>query len=207
MEKRSMPAQRWRELVATAAAEFADAGYERASLNRVIRSCGMSKSSFYHYFDSKQQLFEAVVAHVAATVAADLEVPEPADFRPDFWGLAERFLQRLVFAAERDPLFVDFGRICYLPDVPAGQDGVSGATAAIDDWLRRTLAVGRSAGAVRCDIPPGLQAHTAIAVLRAFDEWALHNRSALGPGELPRLVQAQFEALKRLLEPVQQGSA
>ncbi|RKT85648.1 DNA-binding transcriptional regulator, AcrR family [Saccharopolyspora antimicrobica] len=202
-----MPAERWRELAATAASEFADAGYERASLNRVIRSCGMSKSSFYHYFDSKQQLFEAVVAHVAATVAADLEVPEPTDFRSHFWGLAERFLRRLVIAAERDRLFVDFGRICYLPDVPSGQGGVSGATAAIDDWLRRTLAVGRSAGAVRCDIPPGLQAHTAIAILRAFDEWTLQNRSDLDPGELPRLVQAQFEAMKRLLEPVQQTSA
>ncbi|MDA3643251.1 TetR/AcrR family transcriptional regulator [Saccharopolyspora indica] len=203
MEKRSMPAERWRELVSIAAAEFADVGYERASLNRVIRSCGMSKSSFYHYFDSKQQLFEAVVAHVAATVAADLEVPEPADFQSDFWGLAERFLQRLVIAAERDPLFVNFGRICYLPDVPAGQGGLAASAAAVDDWLRRTLAVGRSVGAVRCDIPSGLQAHTAIAVLRAFDEWILRNRSALGSGELPLLVQAQFEAVKRLLGPEQ----
>ncbi|MER6990626.1 helix-turn-helix domain-containing protein [Saccharopolyspora hirsuta] len=201
MEKRTLPAERWRELAATAVSEFADAGYERASLNRVIRACGMSKSSFYYYFESKQQLFEAVFAHLAGTIAGGLEVPEPEDFRADFWGLAGRFLQRLVVAAEQDPLFVNFGRMCYLSDVPAGHAGVSGMMAEIDDWLQRTLAVGRSAGAVRCDIPSGLQARIAIAVLREFDSWALQNRSALGAGELSGLVEAQLGVMKRMLGP------
>ena len=36
------------------------AGYERASLNRIVKSCGLSKSSFYHFVASKQELFGLV---------------------------------------------------------------------------------------------------------------------------------------------------
>jgi hypothetical protein len=41
-----MAPDRWDRLLRAAAQEFAQAGYEHASLNRVIRACGMSKSSF-----------------------------------------------------------------------------------------------------------------------------------------------------------------
>lgn len=56
-----MTPQRYRKLLAAAAGEFAAHGFEQASLNTVIRACGMSKSSFYHYFDSKKALFDRVV--------------------------------------------------------------------------------------------------------------------------------------------------
>ena len=56
-----MAPDRWDRLLRAAADEFAQAGYEQASLNRIIRACGMSKSSFYHYVDSKEQLFERVL--------------------------------------------------------------------------------------------------------------------------------------------------
>ena len=61
-------------------------GYEGASLNRIIRACGMSKSSFYHYFENKQELFEVVVARLGESLVAELPVPAPAEFAGgEFW--------------------------------------------------------------------------------------------------------------------------
>ena len=63
---------RRRLLLETAAREFARAGYERASLNRIIHGCGMSKGSFHYYLASKEALFDAVVAEGGAVLVAAL---------------------------------------------------------------------------------------------------------------------------------------
>jgi hypothetical protein len=75
-----MAPERRRLLLETAAREFARAGYERASLNRIIRSCGMSKSSFYYYLGSKEALFDAVVTEGGAALVAAMDVPDPDEF-------------------------------------------------------------------------------------------------------------------------------
>ncbi|MGH3660115.1 MAG: TetR/AcrR family transcriptional regulator, partial [Micromonosporaceae bacterium] len=74
-----LPPERRRNLLDTAAREFARSGFERASLNRIIRVCGMSKSSFYHYFTSKDALFDAVIAEVGAILVAEFALPAPED--------------------------------------------------------------------------------------------------------------------------------
>jgi AcrR family transcriptional regulator len=51
-------------------------GFEQASLNAIIRACGMSKSSFYHYFGSKEALFDRVVEEASAALARDLDAPD-----------------------------------------------------------------------------------------------------------------------------------
>ena len=42
----------------------ASKGYERASLNRIIGECAMSKSSFDYFVGSKDALFDAVVDEI-----------------------------------------------------------------------------------------------------------------------------------------------
>ncbi|EHR50800.1 transcriptional regulator [Saccharomonospora marina XMU15] len=198
----SLPPERRRRLLETAAREFAAAGYEQASLNRIIRACGMSKSSFYYYLDSKRELFELVVRELSDSLVRQLRIPEAEEFAVDFWASTLRLLERLADLAEREPLFTDLGRMFHLPGVPTGHGAaVDSAVAAAEGWLDRALAAGRARGAVRDDLPLGLQRHVTFAVLRAFDEWTLRHLAALERAESERLVRAQFEALRRLLAP------
>jgi AcrR family transcriptional regulator len=44
---------------------FQEKGYERASMNELVRRCGGSKATLYGYFPSKEALFMAVVKEVA----------------------------------------------------------------------------------------------------------------------------------------------
>lgn len=189
--------ERRRALLETAAAEFAQAGYERASLNRVLQAQGMSKSSFYHYFASKEALFGAVIADLGREIADALEVPGAEALTGDFWGEVGALTERL---GEGTPAFMRFAALFYLPDAPAGPGSpLAAARSAIDGWIDRALAVGREAGAIGDRMPVGLQRHLCKAVLWAMDEWTVEHLETLSPEELEALPGAQLDALKRLL--------
>lgn len=51
-----------------AAAEFAEAGYERATLDRIGERVGLSKGSLYYYVDSKEQLLTDLLQRVVAEI-------------------------------------------------------------------------------------------------------------------------------------------
>lgn len=53
------------ELLHEALKEFADKGFDSASLNQIIKRSGISKGSFYHHFNNKEGLFYSVVQRVA----------------------------------------------------------------------------------------------------------------------------------------------
>lgn len=193
---------RRRALLDAAAEEFARAGYEDASLNRILRRCGFSKSSFYYYVESKAQLFAWVVTELGAELARAAEVPEPETLgEPGFWDRVERLVLRLAELAGQDDRNAVVGRLFYLPGVPRGDGtGLARAEAAIEAWLRDALASGRVSGAVRCDLPAPLQDALTLAVLRAFDEWTLE-QTELGPADLDALARAQVATLRRMLAP------
>src|SRR2546430_5955941 len=70
-------------------------GFESMSIQDVLDELNASKGAFYHYFDSKQALLEAVVARFADVAIADLppvlhdpQLPPPRQL--------ERFFSRLA---------------------------------------------------------------------------------------------------------------
>src|SRR5689334_5750559 len=63
--ERAAPEKR-EALLDAAATEFAAHGYETASLNRILLSAGLSKGSFYYYFEDKADLAAAVLARETA---------------------------------------------------------------------------------------------------------------------------------------------
>jgi TetR/AcrR family transcriptional regulator len=44
--------------------EFIDHGYEAASINRIIRTSGTSKGTFYYHFSSKQELYAELLQDI-----------------------------------------------------------------------------------------------------------------------------------------------
>ena len=202
-----MPPKRYRRLLTEAAREFATAGFELASLNTIIRTCRMSKSSFYHYFASKEALFDAVVNEAAMAMARDLNAPHPDTLLgPDFWERIAEFVTRAVAVSSREEWYTDFGKLFYLTDVSAKQSPALRRTLAqIADWLARTLAAGRSCGAVRDDLPATLQAELVFAVLQAMDRWSLQHIHEFNQKNLKQLAMRQLNTLRRVLAPDDSG--
>ncbi len=69
--------------------EFAAKGYEAASLNRILLAAGVSKGSFYYYFDDKLDLAATVFEELAQPMAlvGDLKRPDTPD---EFWAEMHR---------------------------------------------------------------------------------------------------------------------
>ena len=200
-----MPEERRRRLINEAAGEFARAGYEHASLNRIIRACGMSKSSFYHFVASKQALFDLVLEDLRTAVAARIVVPQPEDFAGErFWATAERLLEQLTELAQTDESFAALGRMVYASGVPSDAQASIGAIfVAAEQWLEAVLVVGRRDGAIRSDIPAALQTRLVFSVLRTLDEWAVAQMTELVDTDVRDLVDAQGALLRRMLQPTE----
>jgi AcrR family transcriptional regulator len=198
-----MPVPRRRRLVRAAAREFASAGYEGASLNRIIRTCGMSKSSFYHVLDSKRDLFDLVIRDLTMALASSIAIPRPDEFSEGrFWATVERLFRELAGVSGRDESFVALGRMFYLPGTPDGaRDAVHQALASIEAWVGEVIEVGRRSASVRDDLPVLLQSRLTFAVLLSLDEWTLTSGGELQPDELQRLLDAQLATLRRMLHP------
>ncbi|RAV11974.1 TetR/AcrR family transcriptional regulator [Mycolicibacterium sp. GF69] len=197
-----MPAARRRRLIEVAAAEFGSAGYEHASLNRIIDRCGMSKSSFYYVLSSKADLYEFVVRELIADVAADIDVVAPEEFaRDEFWPRLERFFASLTQVSQREQKFLLLGRMFYLQAPDPARTAVSGALEAVQDWVQEVLRVGRRCGAVRTDLPQSLQAELIFRLLQVFDEWTIAHYDEFADSFLAELADAQFATIRRTLAP------
>lgn len=197
-----MPAARRRRLIEVAAAEFGSAGYEQASLNRIIDRCGMSKSSFYYVLSSKADLYEFVVRELIADVAADIDVVAPEEFAGDeFWPRLERFFASLTRVSQREQKFLLLGRMFYLQAPDPARTAVSGALGAVRDWVQEVLRVGRRCAAVRTDLPEPLQAELVFRILQVFDEWTIAHYDEFADAVLQELADAQFATIRRTLAP------
>lgn len=64
------PEERRREIIAAAIKLFSEKGYERVTMQDIMKMLNIAKGTIYHYFDSKESLLEAVVEEI---VREDLE--------------------------------------------------------------------------------------------------------------------------------------
>ena len=93
--QRKAPEIRSAEILAAARRLFFTRGYEATTVNDVIEATGLSKGAFYHHFDSKDALLEALAVELAEENLAAL--------RPLFEDRSKNAVQRLngLFAMVR----------------------------------------------------------------------------------------------------------
>lgn len=56
-EMREKSFEKKQELIDAAIEEFGEKGYEKASLNSILKAAGISKGAFYYHFDNKESLY------------------------------------------------------------------------------------------------------------------------------------------------------
>lgn len=187
-------------LVLAAAEEFSSRSFEQASLNRIIASCQMSKSSFYHVIDSKESLLTSVIDQLRSDAARDWSPPRPSDFASDFWATAARVFDDALQVWPHSRALELMWRIVH---ANRGNPAVSSLATAFESWVSDALAVGREAGAVDSDCPAQLQCLAVVTLLTTFDEWALRQTDSDVEADEAAAAQAaahQFRLLRRLLE-------
>lgn len=65
-------------IVHSATEEFLTHGYESASIDRIVASARVSKTTFYHSFKSKRAVWEAALNEVRSRISRSFPAPSPA---------------------------------------------------------------------------------------------------------------------------------
>ncbi|MCA9595853.1 MAG: TetR/AcrR family transcriptional regulator [Myxococcales bacterium] len=151
--ERAAPEKR-NALLEVATQEFAEHGYDGASINRILAGAGLSKGAFYYYFDDKADLAAAVIAKAGAAWIASLTalpIPSSAD---QFWNEMEQLNARATAELEGSPVRGDLlARLSVaLARNPDLVDRLGPFMKEVREHLTALYRRGQELGAVRSDI-------------------------------------------------------
>ena len=196
-----MKPERREKLFAAATRAFTEHGFEQASLNHIIAEVGMSKSSFYHYFSNKTELFEQIFAQSLAPLAQIVSALEPEVLT------AETFWPALLSTAQgSSTLFVDqphifmVGRMFHrnLNEPNGICKGMMDMPLAL---VTRILEHGKMIGVVRDDLPTSLLIESAMGLGMAIDHWAVEHVEDYTLDEFNAFQARILDMFVRLMSP------
>lgn len=95
----NLPDEKRAHIEQVALAEFAEHGYDNASVNRIVAGAGIAKGSFYQYFEDKQDVLAYLITQIAIAkidyMSPVLQNPAGHDF---FTVMRELYRSGLAFA-------------------------------------------------------------------------------------------------------------
>ncbi len=178
-------------------------GYEQMSVQDILDELDASRGAFYHYFDSKIALLDAVVEHlvVAATAAlapivADPSLPAPRKLERLFSGIA-------AWKAERKELMLALLRVWYSDDNAIVRDKLRRSTVArIGPLLAEIIRQGTAEGLFSAGSPQ-VASRVVLGLLQSSQDLACELFFARQADLIPfELVESAFSAYTEALERI-----
>ncbi|HEY3383003.1 MAG TPA: TetR/AcrR family transcriptional regulator [Vicinamibacterales bacterium] len=197
-----LPSDRQLEILERAAEEFAAHGYSHASLNHIITALGLNKGVFYYYFDSKADLFAAVIEMIWETTVALGDVNVAALDEQTFWPAVRRLLQRSHAQFGEKPWLAGVARLLLQPERGTGIDpAIAEQIARGHTWARTLLARGQALGIVRTDLSLDLLLDVVTTADQAADRWLLANWEVLAQREREAASERTVDLWRRIVAP------
>ncbi len=196
-----MKSDRRKKLFAAATREFSELGFEQASLNRIIGEVGMSKSSFYHYFANKTELFQQIFAQTLAPLANIADAFQPEILAKEtFWPAILSASQGGGELFVNQPEIFNIGRMFHRNlNEPNGicREMMSGPLALVS----RILEHGKVIGTIRDDLPTSLLIDAAMGMGMAIDRWAIEHIENYGKAEFDAFNEKAIGMFVNMLAP------
>ena len=99
-------------LINSAMKEFGANSYQKASTNVIVKDAGISKGLLYHYFDSKEDLYDYLIAFTMTSMGnAIINSVEWDD--GDLINRMQRVIELKLRILEQYPYMLDFGKAMY----------------------------------------------------------------------------------------------
>ncbi len=179
-------------------------GYQQLSVGDVLAELGASRGAFYHYFDSKQSLLEAVVEKMTETM---LQLVQPMlDDRslPALEKLQRLFGTTVRWKTERKDLLVGLLEVWQSDDNAVVREKVlRSSSTALTPLIARILRQGMDEGTFRLAQPHEL-AQVIVALVFSFgqgnaDRYLAYHAGAIGREPVERMADTYSLALERML--------
>ncbi len=194
-------------ILRAAAEEFARAGLEAASHNRIIAAAGVSKGAMYYYFDNKEDLLLTVLADLAERSAAAIGEAGPFCDAAGFWAEVRALNVRALAFFLGDPNVAGLAKqlMRASPMAPIGH-AIADYTRRVQTYTTGLLHRGQVVGAVRTDLPLELLAHLITGLGESIDRWLFAHWESLGPAERAALPDQLIDLFARLAAPQPPGA-
>jgi AcrR family transcriptional regulator len=202
-----LSAQKQEAILEAAADEFAERGYEAASMNRIVERAGSSKGALYYYFDSKADLLATVVERAVARVLTEVAWPTPEGFTAEtYWEQVREVTRRSIQQFDLDTWYMRILRSFYrLRDEPAAREATAGVLDQGRDLARGFLQRGQELGVVRTDLPLDLLVEIHMAADEAGDRWMLKHWAELSEPEKVKMLDALADLYRDMLDANHMG--
>lgn len=193
-----------RQLLQTATREFAAKGFDAASLNEILSASGLGKSSYYYYFEDKEDLYATCLLDALSRMFKEMP---PFDVNAltarTFWTAIETYFQKMISLGKTHPdetaLFRDIPMM-RARLAPEFQKIAHDMTAPVIDVIRR----GQALGCVRKDLEAPVLFAIGIAADNALDESFFARGTSIGAPELSAHGAVVLDTWHRLLGPTPQ---
>lgn len=196
-----LAAEKRERILEVAAQEFAEHGFEGASLNRILERAAMSKGAAYYYFADKADLFSAAVMYASEYVQISGMTVELASLsRESFWlTFAELHRQPLLRAFERPWLFAVIRVAGQQPPEFLAREPLATLARSIKTLTLGLVKRGQELGLIREDLEPGLIFAWLQGLDQASDQWLMERWAQLDRTTLARISDETVEAMRRVL--------
>ena len=190
-------------LLEVAAQEFAQYGFEDASLNRILDRAQMSKGAAYYYFEDKVDLFFTVVQYCNERLnLIDQEVDPATLSAQTFWPtFAELHRQPLLRSFEEPWLFTAVNAARRLPPTAVEREPLASFARHLMAWMMTIIKRGQELGVIRTDIADELLFGWLRALDEAGDLWLLAHWKDLDRAAIAQVSDQTVGAMQRALAP------
>ncbi|MEF2230086.1 MAG: TetR/AcrR family transcriptional regulator [Pseudodesulfovibrio sp.] len=167
----NLPEEKRGRVLNEATREFADHGYQGASINRIVDRLGIAKGSLFKYFGSKEGLFE----HVFSRAVADFKGPLKAirDSEGDFFTrIGQSLLAGAAFIDGHPHIYAIYLKMLFNENFPLRERFLGEIRRAHAKYLGALVDDGIAAGELRPDIDRGM---TVFLLHTTLDRFLQHH--------------------------------
>jgi len=199
--------QKQEAILRAAGEEFAEKGFQSASINRIILKSGMSKGSVYYYFEDKADLFATVMERGTQRLLLEMGLPALEVLGADeFWSALLEMSHRSIELMQRDEWWIRMGRAFHrFRNEPGSGSAVDRLTELGRGMWKTVIARGQSLGVVRTDLPLDLLVEITMAADEGGDRWMLDHWGEFTPDVLQKIVDGRVEILRDMLDKENEG--
>jgi AcrR family transcriptional regulator len=199
--------ERQEAILRAAAEEFAEKGFEAASINRIILASGMSKGSVYYYFEDKADLFATVAERGTQRILEETGWPSLEVLGPDeFWDALLELTHRTVESVRRDDWWVRVARgFHHIHHESGARLAVERLSDLGRDMWRAIITRGQTLGLIRTDLPTDLLVEITMGADQGGDRWMVDHWEELSPEALKAIVDARVDLMRDMLDKENEG--
>lgn len=165
----NLPPDKQQRVVAAAINEFAANGYQRASLNTIVKEAGIAKGSVYQYFTNKEALFLYVFEQFALAVKRGVKAQVDKNTRHDFFDhVRDVLLAGIAFIDANPQAFELYLKILFEQEVPRREHLVNQLRLFSAEYFTPFLDEAKRRGEIRRDVDNATVVFLLDAVIERF---------------------------------------